>query len=153
MKKLLKDRSGSMYMIVVLFMALIGLVILIVTEIMRIHSIASHVETELSRAVNIAVEAAMYDSWRMDKYGELDPAVARNEFYNYLYADLGLNGSHEMHNGGDRIYRIQFTGVTTEAIPPRMEAKGTVHIRSLFSFILPETEVPFSVRSRNRRID
>jgi len=152
-KKLLKDRSGEMYMILLLFMAVLGIVIVLVTEVMRVHSVASHVETEMSRAVNVAVEEAMKDSWRMDKYGELNTASARAMFYSYLHNDLGLTAGLEMPGVGGTVYRIRFSSVDVTAVPPQVEVKGTVYIRSLFSFILPETEIPFIAKSRNRRID
>ena len=161
MTKLLKSRSGSMYVLVLLFMAVLGIAVLLVTEIMRIHNIASHVETELSRAVNIAVEYAIEDTWRIDKGvvddGErvnmMDVAVAMSCFDDYLCNNIGLTkksippGSYELKSGGKRLYRIELV-VTAKESPPCFIAKGNVFISSLFTFIVEETQVPFNRISR-----
>jgi len=154
-----------MYVLVLLFMSVLAIVILLVTEIMRIHTIAAHVETEMSRAINIAVETAIDDTWRIDMGKDLgsetanvmDITVAKSDFNSYLYKSIGLTKTssypetYTLYSGGKPLYRIELA-INATSVPPYFEASGTVYIRSLFTFIAKEAQVPFRIRSRNKRI-
>lgn len=139
------------YMLVILiflftFSALIG-------EIYRIHSIRTHVEYELQRAVNIAVEEAMRDSWRQDKLNKLDTIRAEEDLMDYLTVHLGLNAAYQKHNEGNLIYELALDTLTVTEDPPRLFMQGKITIINLFPFLSQNIEIPFSISSKNGRID
>jgi hypothetical protein len=138
-------------MLVLIFVLLSLSVIL--SEIYRIHGIHSHLEYELQRAVNIAVEDAMEDSWRQDKLNKLDAAKARSFFFYYLQNDLGLSGGYQKIGDGKIVYTLVFDDIDTQIDPPRLLVSGHARVRSEFAFLVDDIRIPFTIRSKNFRID
>ena len=153
MTRLLKDKSGSMFVYVLIILTFLFSFSLIVSEFYRIHSIQTHGEYEIQRAVNISVEEAMHDSFRQDKLGRLDTARARQNFTNYLRQDLGLNTSMQMRADGRTVYTLRLDTVTATEDPPRLNVQGSIIIPSAYPFLSGDVEVPFNISSRNTRID
>lgn len=150
---LLKCRSGSMFVYVLIILAFLFTFSGLVSEFYRIHSIQTHLEYEMQRAVNIAVEEAMKDSWRQDKIGRLDTMSATQDLYEYLDIWLGLNGALEKHQNSTLIYSIQLDSLTATEDPPRLQVRGKILIYSSYPLFITNVEVPFSIASRNKRLD
>lgn len=152
-KKIVKNSHGSMYLMtlgIVVFMLFISIIVI---EILRVNSIQNNLEYELQRAINIAVEEAMYDTYRQDKLGRLDVARAKIIFYDYLKNDLMLNAELEKYKDDDKIYFLEINSLNATDNPAKLQVKGTAKIKSVFTFLQTEIEVPFSISSRNRRLD
>lgn len=152
-KKLLKDRSGTMFVYVLIILTFLLSFSLLVGELYRVHSIQTHLEYEMQRAVNIAVEDAMKDSWRQDKIGKLDTARARQDLYEYLDVWLGLNGALEKYQDGTLVYTVRIDTLTATEDPPRLHVSGRIVIPNAYPLFATNMEIPFGIASRNRRND
>jgi hypothetical protein len=150
---LYKDKSGAMFVYVLVILTFLFSFSLIIGEYYRIHSIQRHGEYNIQRAVNISVEEAMYDSFRQDKLGRLDTARARQNFNNYLRQEIGLNAAMQMREGSDILYTLQLNTITATEDPPRLNVRGVIIIPSAYPFLAGDAEVPFNISSRNVRID
>lgn len=153
MRRLLRNRSGSMFVYILIILAFLLTFSGLVSELYRVHSIQTHLEYEMQRAVNIAVEEAMKDSWRQDKLGKLDTSKATQDLYEYLDIWLGLNGALEKYQDGTLIYSIQLDSLTATEDPPRLLTKGKMTIYSSYPLFVTNVEVPFNIASRNKRLD
>lgn len=151
--KILAGNSGSFPILVLVVIFVLLTLSGIIMEIYRIHSIQSHVEYEVQRAVNIAVEDAMHDTWRQDKYGKLDILLTVEGFYDYLYHDLELTPSLEKIDSGKTIYQLELLKVTPVHEPPKLTVQGNIKLKSAFDFLAGEVTVPFTIASRNKRIN
>lgn len=151
--KLIRDKHGSMFVYVLIILAFLFTFSALVSEFYRIHSIQTHVEYEMQRAANIAVEEAMRDSWRQDKVGKLDTARATQNLYEYYEVWLGLNGAFEKYQDSTLIYSIRLDTLTATEDPPRLHAKGKIIIQSSYPLFATNVEIPFSISSKNARID
>lgn len=148
-----KNKSGSFPIFAFIIIFVLLTFSCMIMEVYRVHSLQSHVEYELQRAVNIAVEEAMHDTWRIDKFNKLDTAQATADFYDYLYNDLELTHTLEKMQDGKKVYTLQFNGITTTYDPPRLFVKGNLKLKSAFDFLVGEVNVPFQIASKNKRID
>jgi uncharacterized membrane protein len=147
------DKSGSMFVFILIILIFLLTFSAVIGEYFRIHSIQTHCEVELQRAVNVCVEEAIIDSFRQDKLGRLDTSRATQNFSRYLTQDMGLSSAREMVSGGTLVYSLQFNSISTTIDPPRLFVRGTVSIPSAYPFLIQSVQVPFSVASRNRRLD
>ena len=144
----LKDQSGYslIFIMFLLYATLLGSFVLV--EAYRIFSIYDRVEYTTQRAVNIAIEEFMWDSWGRDKFQELEQDEAKDRFWEYLNTQGILPNSE---------FDISDCAITVvESDPsPFIQAQGTIKISSWFAYLRDSGEViiPFSVRSRNARID
>lgn len=150
---IIRDRSGTMFMYVLIILIFLFTFSVLVGEFYRIHSIRTNVEYQVQRAVNIAVEEAKIDSFRQDKLGRLDTARAQQNFINYLHHSKDLNPALQKFVDGTLVYTIQLDSITATENPPRLQAIGKIIIPSAYPFLVTNVEVPFSIASRNVRID
>lgn len=151
--KLLRDKSGNMLILTLFILMFLFTFSGIVGEIFRLNSIQGHVEYELQRAVNIAVEEAMHDTWRQDKFIKLDTAQAEADFYAYLHDDLGLDSHLKMIRDGVVFYTLSLETLDSSYDPPRLMVKGRAITKSAFPFLTGDVEIPFQIASRNVRLD
>ncbi|GHU94343.1 hypothetical protein FACS1894208_05250 [Clostridia bacterium] len=149
---MITDKSGSMFVYVMIILLFLFSFTGVMSEVYRVHSIQAHVEYEIQRAVNIAVEEAMTDSYRQDKINILDTAKAERNLRDYFSVCLGLNNAMAKYKDDALVYQITCTVSTTEN-PPRMQVSGTIIIPSLYPMLATNIEVPFMVSSRNGRVD
>jgi hypothetical protein len=114
----------------------------------RIYSIHESVEYQVQRALNVAVEDKLWDSWRMDKAQELDSDEARDRFWAYL-ATNGVSTSTEYNIDDCRLVEV------VGSVAPYLTAEGTIRMDSMFGYLRGggEIRVPFAARSRNKRTD
>jgi len=150
MKTLIKDKKGAMYIIVAFSCVFLIFVVMLILEVLRVYDIRQHLHDELYRASNIAVKAAMLDSFMWDKQGRMDEVLAVNTFNDYMRNDLGLNAAFEMRKEGETVYNL----IILDIRPDRNAAQLTVEAIAFadmrfFGFVGQQWEIPISVRSRN----
>ena len=131
---------------------------LLVCEFVYAFSVNRSVETELSRAANTAVDLAMSDAHRQDHMLVLDIDTAYEQFYAYLYSDMGLSSRLESGAGrgaGAAAYSLAIDSLSISESPPSLRVAATVTIRPLFlGRAMPAPiRLPARGNSINRRID
>jgi len=151
--KLIHDKSGNMLILTLFILMFLFSFSAIIGEVFRLNSIQGHVEYELQRAVNVAVEEAMHDTWRQDKFIKLDTTQAETDFYTYLHEDLGLDHNLQKVKDGAVIYTLSIETFEATSDPPRLTVKGRALTPSAFPFLTDEVEIPFTISSRNVRLD
>lgn len=149
----MKDSSGSMFVYILIITIFLLTFTGLVGEIYRVHSIQTHIEFEIQRAVNIAVEEAMHDSWRQDKISRLDVIKATQNLIDYFDGWLELTPAMEKYSDGTLIYYITLDPITVTEDPPRLHVSGKIFIPSAFPIFIENIEIPFSIASRNSRLD
>ncbi len=157
MKRLLNDRRGSAAPGMIIFLFVFILVVCSTMEYNRVHTISNHIEKELSRAANLAIESAMLDEYRKDGISRVDAAVAQVAFANYLHNEMRLNASNAFVADGKTEYRLSFASITVNEEPPRMHLEGMIVIPvSVFNDYIDDGiafTIPFKIATRNQRLD
>ena len=144
--------SGTIFTMIMVFFIITFIVT--VGEFYRIHILQQDIEYQLQRSVNCAVEFAMGDSYRQDKIINLDVALAKREFYKYLYEDVGLDSSFRKFKNGKMTYRLYFSSVSGSKTPAELTVEGRAEAESLFSFLTgAKIKIPFNISSSNYRMD
>jgi hypothetical protein len=151
--KILKNKSGNMIILLLFILMFLFSFSAIVSEIFRINSIQGHVDAELQRAVNIALEDAMHDTWRQDAYAKVDTVLAEEKFISYLYNELDLSSGLEKWQGGSKVYSLVIENMSASYDPPRLTVRGKAVVKSAFKFLTKDIEIPFDISSRNMRLD
>jgi len=149
---LFHNKRGNMLPLIMVIVFVLFSFSMILAEVFRINGIQSHIEYELQRAVNIAVEYSMQDSWRQDKLNRLDAAQARSVFYDYLYTELALNGANQKIEE-KLIYTLELNNVEAQIEPPRLLVSGVARVRSAFVFLIDDINIPFDIKSKNFRLE
>ncbi len=146
-----KECDGMLLTMIIVFV----LVTLTVTvgEFYRIHLLQQEIEYNLQRTVNCAVEYAMGDSYRQDKITNLNVAEAKQQFYQYLQEDAGLDSQYRKYKNGKLSYQLHFVSVDGSSKPAVLTAKGTAEASSLFAFLTGGIKIPFEISSTNYRVD
>ncbi len=146
-----KECDGMLLTMIIVFV----LVTLTVTvgEFYRIHLLQQDIEYNLQRTVNCAVEYAMGDSYRQDKITNLNVAEAKQQFYQYLQEDAGLDAQYRKYKNGKLSYQLHFASVDGSSNPAVLTAKGTAEASSLFAFLTGGIKIPFEISSTNYRVD
>lgn len=153
MKKFIQDSCGAMHITTLLICVIVAVVALGATEVFRVQGIHEHLQDELYRASNVAIKAAMYDSYRIDGVSRFDESKAVEAFYDYLYNDLGLNSSIEKWEQGELVYRLKISDIKVNGQTTRMTIDGVAYADTSFNLINQKWEVPVAVTSRNMRVD
>lgn len=154
MRQLLKNKAGSMLPLMLVIIFVLMSVSLVIGEIYLSYSLQGYIEYELQRAVNIAVESAMKDSYRQDYEGRLDADKTEETFYHYLYSYLGLNSQLEKLVNGELKYKLEISAITKTEAPPKFLIKGKLTAKSDLAFLLgKDIEIPFEIASKNVRTD
>lgn len=151
--KILRDKSGNMIILLLFILMFLFSFSAIISEIFRVNSIQGHVEAELQRAVNIAIEDAMHDTWRQDAYAKVDTSLAEGKFIHYLNDELDLTIGLEKWQDGKKVYSLVIDDINSSYDPPRLTVKGKAILKSTFKFLTSDIEIPFDISSRNGRID
>lgn len=151
--KILRDKSGNMIILLLFILMFLFSFSAIISEIFRVNSIQGHVEAELQRAVNIAIEDAMHDTWRQDAYAKVDTSLAEEKFIHYLNDELDLTSGLEKWQDGKKVYSLVIDDINSSYDPPRLTVKGKAILKSAFKFLTSDIEIPFDISSRNGRID
>lgn len=114
-----------------------------------------YIDTELSRALNIGVDSAMLDEYRIDHISMIDLTVAQNEFNSYLHTEMQLNSSNERYEGGKFRYKLIINNTVLANNPVVFEVSGVLRTKPvLLSGLCPvNIDIPFKVKARNQRYE
>jgi hypothetical protein len=147
------DCRGDVAVSLLVFMMVLMALAALVGEYMRTHTMQTKVEQQLIQASNVAVEAAMHDSFRQDKEGHLDYQRAVDVFYSYLHYEMGLDNNFMLYrDDGMLLYRIVGIDLTFVETPPAISLRCTLIAPSIFTFFTGEIVVPFEIQSKNARM-
>ncbi len=151
----MKKRDGSANVFFLLFFILFILITTITVEFYHIFTVKEHVETELSRAVNIAVDTAMLDEYRMEHISMIHIPTAQSAFESYLHNEMQLDSANERKQDGKVLYRMILHKTVLENNPVVFEVSGVVITKPvlLSDFVPMEIEIPFKVKARNQRYE
>jgi hypothetical protein len=154
-KRLFIKRSASANVFFVLFLFIFVIVTTLTVEWYRIYTLKEYVDTEMSRAVNIAVDIAMLDEFRMEHISKMDKAVAKSEFKSYLSTEMKLNSSNERVQNGKFIYKIIINKEVLEESPAKYEINGMIRTKPVLlgNLININIDIPFKQTSRNQRFE
>ena len=148
-----KEGLGNVFF--VLFIFVFVLVTAITVEFYHIFTVKEYIDTELSRAVNIATDYAMLDEYRMEHISMIHIPTAEAEFNSYLHNEMQLNGSNERIENGKNVYTLYINKTVIENDPVVFEVSGVIKTKPiLLSALVPvDIEIPFKVKARNQRYE
>ncbi|MCL2060015.1 MAG: hypothetical protein FWH01_13350 [Oscillospiraceae bacterium] len=153
----LRSRCGAASVGVLLLFAVSITAMMLVCEFIYAFSAKQTIDIELSRAANTAVDLAMSDAHRQDRLLVLDADVAYEQFYSYLYNDMGLSPRLESRptRGGGIAYSLAIDSLVISDSPPGLRVTATVALHPVFLGRAMPVPIRFTVRgsSINRRID
>lgn len=142
MKKLLKDRTGSVSIVFFGFLFLLLLMTFLIIEMGTTMENHDYAVSVLQRACNSAVEANILDEYRADRILMLDTHGADEDFRSFVQNDLPSK------------YRVVINSVNCTVSPPSMTASGTLTFPTVFSqYGFEEITVSFKVESTNFDLD
>ena len=138
MRKLLKDRSGSVSLFYFGFLFLLLLIAILIIEMGAVLENHDYALSVLQRACNSSVEANIMDESRADGILVLDTQGANEDFRSFVQNDLPSK------------YRVVISSVSCTTSPPSMTATGTISFSTVFSqYGFEEITVSFKVKSSN----
>jgi len=148
-------KKGFSNVFFILFLFVFAVVTSLTVEFYHIFTIKEYIDTELSRALNIATDYAMLDEYRMEHISMIDIPTAKNEFNSYLHSEMKLNSSNERVKNGEIVYTLVINKLTAENDPVKFEAVGVVRTKPvLLSSLVPvNIDIPFKVKARNQRYE
>lgn len=142
MKKLLKDRTGSVSIMFFGFLFVLLLMTFLIIEMGATMENHDYAVSVLQRACNSAVEANIMDEYRADSILLLDTQGADEDFRSFVQDDLPSK------------YRVVINSVGCTASPPSMTVTGTMTFPTIFSqYGFEEITVSFTVNSTNYDLD
>lgn len=140
----------------VLFLIVFTVITVFTIEYYRIYTIKEYVDDEMSRAVNIAVDTAMFDEYRQVHISFIDINTAKETFDDYIHNEMKLNRRNErFDNNGNFQYQLIIKDETIEESPAKYTVKGTLRMRPvLLEKLVPvNIDIPFKQTSRNQRYE
>jgi len=151
----MKRKKGFSNPFFILFLFVFITITTITVEFYHIFTLKEYIDTEISRALNIATDFAMLDEYRMEHISMIDIPIAKNEFYSYLHNEMKLNSSNERIENGKVVYTLVINKLTAENDPVRSEASGIVRTKPvLLSNLVPiNVDIPFKVKAKNQRYE
>ena len=151
----MKRKKGFANTFFVLFLFVFIVITTVTVEFYHIFTLKEYIDTEISRALNIATDFAMLDEYRMEHISMIDIPIAKNEFYSYLHNEMKLNSSNERIENGKVVYTLVINKLTAENAPVKFEASGIVRTKPvLLSNLVPiNVDIPFKVKARNQRYE
>ena len=142
MKKLLKDRTGSISILFFGFLFILLLITFLIMEMGAAYENSYDAETILQRCCNSAVEKNMSDAYRADRILYLDVPGATADFSSYLDSDMP-----------DK-YTVRINSITGTATPPNLTVTGTVTFSTLFGqYGFDDITFDFKVEATNYRTE
>lgn len=151
----MKRKKGFANTFFVLFLFVFIVITTVTVEFYHIFTLKEYIDTEISRALNIATDFAMLDEYRMEHISMIDIPIAKNEFYSYLHNEMKLNSSNERIENGKVVYTLVINKLTAENDPVKFEASGIVRTKPvLLSNLVPiNVDIPFKVKAKNQRYE
>lgn len=151
----MKRKSGSANVFFILFLFVFIMITVVSVEFYHLFTLKEHIDTELSRALNIATDAAMLDEYRMEHISMIDLTTAQNEFNSYLHTEMKLDGSNERYDGDKFRYKLIINHTILKNNPVVFEVRGVLRTKPvLLSGLVPvDIDIPFKVKARNQRYE
>lgn len=151
----MKRKRGSINVFFLLFLFIFILVTTITVEFYHVFTIKEYVDTEISRALNIATDYAMLDEYRMEHISMMDIPAAKSEFNSYLHTEMKLNDVLERVEGSKTVYKLIINNTTIENNPVKFEVSGIIRTKPvMLSNLVPvNVDIPFKVKARNQRYE
>ncbi len=142
MKKLWRNRTGSISILFFGFLFFLLLVSIMIMEMGAVYQNYYDAETILQRCCNSAVEGNMSDAYRADHILYLDVQGATADFNSYLNSDMPEE------------YTFTVKSITGTATPPSLAVTGTVKFSTLFEqYGFDDVSFDFTVKSSNYRTE
>lgn len=151
----MKAKTGSANVFFILFIVAFIIITVVTVEFYYMFTVKEHIDTELSRALNIATDSAMLDEYRMEHISMIHIPTAVNEFDSYLHNEMKLNSSNERVEGGKVKYKLVITDTKIEQSPAAYQVSGYVRVKPvLLSNLVPvDIDIPFKAKARNQRFE
>jgi len=151
----IKRKRGGTSVFFVLFIFVFIIVTTITVEFYHAFTLKEYIDTEMSRALNIATDYAMIDEYRMEHISMIDMPTAKSEFNSYLHTEMKLNSSNERIENGKVMYKLIINTTTVENNPVKFEVSGIVRTKPvLLANLVPiNVDIPFKVKARNQRYE
>ena len=142
MKKLLKEKTGSISILPIGFIFLLLSLTFLTVEMGATYENYDYCMDVLQRCCNSAVEANIDDTYRADKVLILDTAGAETDFYSFVSSALSSK------------YRTTITSVACTQTPPSMTVTGAVTFDTVFGqYEWDDLTFTFKVRATNYDLD
>ena len=151
----MKFKNGSSNVFFIMFILVFIIITVVTVEFYYMFTVKEHIDTELSRALNIATDSAMLDEYRMEHISMIHIPTAVNEFDSYLHNEMKLNASNERVEGGKVKYKLVITDTQIEQSPASYQVSGYVRVKPvLLSNLVPiDIDIPFKAKARNQRFE
>lgn len=151
----MKRKSGLVNVFFLLFVFVFVIITVITVEFYHIFTVKEYIDTELSRALNIATDSAMLDEYRMEHISMIHIPTAVNEFESYLHNEMQLNLSNERIEDGKVKYKLIIRDTDITSSPASYRVSGVVRMKPiLLSTLVPiDIDIPFNVKARNQRFE
>lgn len=151
----MKRKRGSSNVFLILFLFVFIIITTVTIEFYNIFTLKEHIDTELSRALNIATDSAMLDEYRMEHISMIDLNTAQNEFNSYLHTEMRLDASNERYEDGKFRYKLIINKTVLKNNPVVFEVSGVLRTKPvLLSGLVPvNIDIPFKVKARNQRYE
>lgn len=138
LRKLIKDKTGSVPIFGIGLVFLLFLLVFLVMEFGATYENYDYCMDVLQRSCNSAVEGNIDDSYRADKILKLNTAQAAADFRQFVAADLS-----------DR-YGVMIESINCTETPPSMTVIGRVRFSTLFAqYGWDDLTFSFKVRATN----
>lgn len=151
----MKRKRGSINVFFLLFLFMFILITTVTVEFYHAFVLKEYVDTEISRALNIATDYAMLDEYRMEHISMIDISTAKSEFNSYLHTEMQLNSSLERVDASKTVYQLIISNIIIENNPVKFEVSGIIRTRPvLLSNLVPiDIDIPFKIKARNQRYE
>lgn len=151
----MKRKSGLVNVFFLLFIFVFVIITVVTVEFYHIFTVKEYIDTELSRALNIATDSAMLDEYRMEHISMIHISTAVNEFESYLHNEMQLNSSNERIEDGNVKYKLIIHDTDITSSPASYRVSGIVRMKpTLLSTLVPiDIDIPFNVKARNQRFE
>ena len=152
MKDIIKSNKGDTFIFIIILVFFIITLAAILIEYFRMESLYQQVEYVLQRGVNTAVEYAMEDEYRKDGEALLNTEAAEERLYQYLYDSMELDSGLNAYAGTQWNYQLEIKRIYAKESPPRVTLEGEIKTRSIFSFLVGDVRLTFSISSVNTQV-
>lgn len=151
----MERKSGAVNVFFILFIMAFIIITTVTVEFYHIFTVKEYIDTELSRALNIATDYAMLDEYRMEHISMIHIPTATAEFESYLHNEMKLNSLNERVEDGKVKYKLIIQNTDIQSSPASYQVSGIVRMKPiLLSSLVPiDIDIPFKARARNQRFE
>ena len=151
----MERKSGAVNVFFILFIMAFITITAVTVEFYHIFTVKEYIDTELSRALNIATDYAMLDEYRIQHISMIHIPTATAEFESYLHNEMKLNSSNERVEDGKVKYKLIIQNTNIKNSPASYQVSGVVRMKPiLLSSLVPvDIDIPFKARARNQRFE